>query len=141
MRELPEQILQRIRLGEDGSMEFKEVAFSSGKISGPGRNELADELAAFANGRGGTLVLGIDDETQQIVGIAPDRQGSVERYVSEIVRDSINPPLYPDIDWYEFPDGDGRLRPVLWVEVEHSLFVHRSPRRVRAPRGEIETPA
>ena len=26
---------------------------------------LADELAALANGRGGTLVLGVDDETRQ----------------------------------------------------------------------------
>ena len=59
MRESSEQLLLRIRLGKDGAIEFREAAFSGGKIAEPGRNELADELAAFANARGGVLVLGV----------------------------------------------------------------------------------
>ena len=39
MRELPGKLLQRIRLGEDNSIEFKEVTFAGGQIKGPGRNE------------------------------------------------------------------------------------------------------
>ena len=65
----------------------------------------------------------------------------MERYVSTIVQESIDPPLYPDIGWYELPDSNGRLRPVLRVEVERSLFVHRRSRRLPASRGELETPA
>ena len=59
MRESSEQLLRRIRLGKDGAIEFREAAFSGGKIAEPGRNKLADELAAFANARGGVLVLGV----------------------------------------------------------------------------------
>ena len=142
MREPPERLLMRIRLGKDGTIEFREAAFSGGKIVEPGRNELADELAAFANARGGMLVLGVAGETRQVAGIPPDRQEDVERYVSTIVQESIEPPLYPDIGWYELPDPDGRLRPVLRVEVGRSLFVHRSPggylRRVGSSRRRLE---
>ena len=141
MPESPEQLLQRIRLGEDSSIELKEVTFSGGNVNEPGRTELADELAAFANGRGGSLILGVD-ETRQIAGIPPDRQESLERHVAEVVRDSINPPLYPDIYWYELPDASGRPRPVLRVEVAQSLFVHRSPggylRRVGSSQRRLE---
>ena len=141
MPESPEQLLQRIRLGEDSSIELKEVTFSGECIQEPGRTELADELAAFANGRGGSLILGVD-ETRQIAGIPPDRQESLERHVAEVVRDSINPPLYPDIYWYEFPDASVRPRHVLRAEVAQSLFVHRSPggylRRVGSSQRRLE---
>ncbi len=143
MREPSERLLQRIRLGKDGATECREVVFSRGEIAGPGQDELADELAAFANARGGMLVLGVSGETRQAVGVPEDRQEDVERYVSGIVRDSIEPPLYPDIRWYELPDATGRLQPVLRVEVERSLFVHRSPggylRRVGSSRRRLET--
>ena len=127
MHESPAEHLRKIQRSEDGSIEFKEAVFSGGKIKGPERNELADELAAFANGRGGTLLLGVEDRTREIVGIPRDRQESVERFVSDVVHDSIEPPLYPDIRWCELSDAHGEPRAVLLVEVERSLFVHRSP--------------
>ena len=143
MRESSERLLRRIRLGKDGASEFREVAFSGGKIAVPGRDELADELAAFANARGGVLVLGVAEETRHAVGVPEDRQEDVERYVSEIVQGSVEPPLYPDIIWCELPDATGRLQPVLRVEVERSLFVHRSPggylRRVGSSTRRLET--
>ena len=143
MGESSERLLMRIRSGRDGATECREAVFSDGKVTEPDRIELADELAAFANARGGVLVLGIGGETRQVVGIPPDRQKEMERYVSGIVQDSIDPPLYPDIGWHELPDPDGDLRPVLRVEVERSLFVHRSPggylRRVGSSRRRLGT--
>ena len=141
MRESPEQLRRRIERGEDGSLELKEVVFAGSKIAGPRRNELADELAAFANGGGGAVILGVRDTTREVVGIDPERQVAVERYVSELVRDSIEPALYPEIDWYELPDAGGRGFPVLRVNVERSLFVHRSPggylRRVGSSKRQL----
>ena len=81
MRESTERLLMRIQSGRDSATEFREAAFSDGKVTEPGRDELADELAAFANARGGMLTLGVADETRQVVGIPPDRQEDVERYV------------------------------------------------------------
>ena len=51
-------LLDRIALGEDSSLELKEIRFAGGKVIGPHRDGLADELAGLANARGGTLVLG-----------------------------------------------------------------------------------
>lgn len=61
------ELLRRIRLGEDSALEFKRVEAVPGRISTPSRGETADELAAFANGRGGCLLLGVDDNTRTIM--------------------------------------------------------------------------
>ena len=141
MPESPERLLQRIRLGEDSSIAFKTVTPAADGIQTPEPDELADALAAFANARGGTLVLGVD-ETRQIVGIPPEQQDTLERYVAEIVRDAIDPPLYPDIYWCELPDAGGHPRPVLRVEIPQSLFVHKGPggylRRVGSSQRRLE---
>ncbi len=123
-------------------MELKGVTFSAGSVQEPSRTELADELAAFANGSGGTLILGVD-QAPQIAGIPPDRQASLERHVAEVAQDALDPPLHPDIYWCELPDADGRPRPVLRVQVAQSLFVHRSPggylRRVGSSQRRLES--
>jgi len=53
------ELLEKIRLGEDSFLELKEVRFAGNKIKGPSQNDLADELAAFANSTGGVLLLGV----------------------------------------------------------------------------------
>ena len=121
------QALQsKIRLGEDSFLEYKEVRFSGSKIQGPHRDSLADELASFANSRGGVFVLGVDDRTHEVLGIPVDRLDAVEQFVSGIVQDSITPPLQPVIERIELPDASGRDRPVIRIEVQPSLFVHES---------------
>ena len=64
-----EELLDKIRLGEETFLECKEVHFAGQKVSGPRRDSLADELAAFANGRGGVCLLGVEDGSREIVGI------------------------------------------------------------------------
>ena len=54
MLDAPDQLLRKIRLGEDTFLECKEMVFAGSKIKGPARNDLADELAAFANSQGKT---------------------------------------------------------------------------------------
>ena len=127
MLDSPEALLRIIGLGENVQLELKEVVFAGERIKGPGREQLADELAAFANAQGGVLVLGVDDRTRDIVGIALGRLDAAERYVTGIVDDSIRPPLYPLIERLELPDSEGVPRPVLLIEVSPSLFVHQSP--------------
>ena len=121
------ELLRKIRLGEDSFLEFKEVFLSGGRIKGPGRDQLADELAAFANSTGGVVVLGVSDEPRAVTGIPIEHLDAVERYVSEIASDSITPPLLPLIEKLELPAADGRMRPVVKVEIPWGSFVHQSP--------------
>ena len=121
------ELLDKIRLGEDSLLECKEVRFAGGKIRGPVQNDLADEIAAFANTRGGVLVLGVHDKTREIVGIPVERLNAVEALVRQACEDSIEPPEAPVIERTTLPDVNGTGRPIVRVEVPSSLFVHRSP--------------
>jgi predicted HTH transcriptional regulator len=121
------ELLGKIRLGEDSFLELKEVRFAGAKIRGPEQNDLADELAAFANSHGGVLVLGVRDKSREIVGIAVDRLDDVEALIRQACEDSVKPTLAPLIERLTLPDAGGTEQPVLRVEVPRSLFVHQSP--------------
>lgn len=123
----PEELLKRIRIGEDTTMESKEVRFKGSRVDEPKREELADELAAIANSHDGVLVLGVDDKTKDVVGIPVDRLDTVEHYVFEICNDSITPPVRFHSFRMQLPDITGNIQQVLKIEVPRSLFVHRSP--------------
>ncbi|MDB5816466.1 MAG: putative transcriptional regulator [Rhizobacter sp.] len=119
-------LLEKIRLGEDSFLELKVVRFAGTRVSAPHRDSLADELAAFANGRGGVCVLGVAD-SREVIGIPLDRLDLIESLVRQICLDTINPPLAPIIERLTLADAAGDERPVLKVDVSTSLFVHRSP--------------
>lgn len=121
------ELIDKIRLGEDSLLELKEVRFSGKRVSSPRRDTLADELAAFANTRGGVCVLGTDDKTRKVVGIPVERLDAVEDFVRELCTDSIEPPLAPHIERLLFPGTTGDEVPVIRIEVTPSLFVHQSP--------------
>ena len=127
MFDSPEELLRKIRLGEDTSLELKTIHFRGGRVSDPRRNDLADELAAMANTHDGVVVFGIDDKSREIVGIPVDRLEDVERYVFEICNESIRPPLLFRSFRMELPDSSGSLQAILKVEIPRSLFVHESP--------------
>ena len=142
-------LASRIRLGEDGGLELKEVRFKGRTVGGPKRTELADELAAFANSRGGLCVLGVNDETRRVTGIPLGRLDAVEGLVREVCNDSIKPSLEAGIYRHELPVSSepglkepSNLRPVLVVEIPQSLFVHQSPggyfRRIGSSKRQIE---
>ncbi len=122
-----EELLQKIRLGEDTSLELKTVQFRGDRVSEPKRDELADELAAIANTHDGVIVLGVDDKTRDIDGIPVERIDAAERYVYEICNESIRPPVLFRSFRMELPDSTGVLRPILKVDIPRSLFVHESP--------------
>lgn len=127
MLETRSELLEKIRLGEDTFFELKEVRISGDKIRGPAQDDLADELAAFANSRGGVLLLGIEDATRDILGIPLAKLDAVEALVRQACEDSIKPSLAPIIERMTLPNGDGKEVPIIRVEVTQSLFVHQSP--------------
>ena len=122
------ELLERIRLGESTYLEYKEVRFRVGRVSGPSRNDLADELAAFANSRGGVFVFGVDDETHEVIGVPVGRLDTVVDFVREVCTDSIDPPIENlVVDRLSLPSLSGEDVAVVKVDIPRSLFVHRSP--------------
>ncbi|MBI4584379.1 MAG: putative DNA binding domain-containing protein [Planctomycetes bacterium] len=122
-----DELIQKIRLGEDSLLELKAVRLSGTKVAGPGRDELADELAAFANSKDGVVVLGVDDKKREVEGIPIDKLDGVETFIRDLCNDSIKPPLLASIIRMELPDAAGTMKAILKIDVPKSLFVHKSP--------------
>jgi predicted HTH transcriptional regulator len=122
-----EELLTKVRLGEDATFEMKTVRFSGSRIIGPARDDLADELASFANTAEGVVLLGVDDKTKDITGIPVEKLEMAEAFVRDICNDSIKPPLLARIVRMEMPDSTGQLKPIIRIDVPRSLFVHESP--------------
>lgn len=127
MFDSPEELLQKIRLGEDTSLELKTIRFRGGRVSEPKRDDMADEMAAIANTHDGVLVLGVDDKTREIDGIPVANLEITERFVYEICNESIKPPVLFRAFRIQLPDSAGVAKPVLKIEIPRSLFVHESP--------------
>jgi len=122
-----EELLSRIRLGEDSFLELKEVRVSGSNVRAPARRDLADEIAAMANSSGGFLILGVSDAPREIIGISEGDLNFVERYVAEICNDSVDPPIEVAIALMKIADSAGQMRAVIQVEIPKSLDVHESP--------------
>lgn len=135
------ELTNKIRLGEDSTIEFKSVRCKGDKIVGPKRDDLADELAAMANTADAVCVLGIDDKTRAVEGIPSARLDDVERLIFELCRDSVKPPLTVKIVRLEIPNSSGHDRIVIKVDVPRSIFVHKSPggylQRIGSSRREL----
>lgn len=125
--ELVRELIYQIRLGEDSAYEFKALTIHDSKVSKPHRDSVADELAAFANGNGGILLLGVNDKTREVQGIELAQLDTVELWLTNIASQAIDPPLAIETRLVEIPDQQGNPKPLVWVRVTKSLFVHRSP--------------
>jgi len=85
-------ILQRLKMGEDDHWEFKEIEFVGNRPKSPRRDDLADEIGAFANADGGILLCGVSDEGK-LVGMTQNQATSLSHMLAEIGTDTIAPPL------------------------------------------------
>lgn len=110
-----------MRLGEDSRWEFKEVVFAAGAVKAPRQRDFADELAAFANGRGGFLLCGVTDDGR-VQGMTRVQMDAVERVLVEACSSSVKPPIDAHISRMEAGGG-----PLLVVEVPPGYAQHDSP--------------
>ncbi len=122
-----EELLAKVRLGEDTTLELKEIRFKGDRVADPKRDDLADEIAAIANTRDGVLILGVDDKTREILGVSVEHLEAVERFVYEICNQSIQPPVLFQSVRMELSDVTGTSRAIQKIDVPRSLYVHESP--------------
>ena len=97
------EVRQRLRLGEDSGWEFKRIEFSGDRPTGPRREDLADEMAAFANASGGVLLCGVSDGGR-IQGMSREQMAALDRLLVEVSTDAVDPPLRIDVHHREL-DG------------------------------------
>jgi len=127
---LVKDLLFHIRLGEDSGIEFKVVTYDdSDRPKEPNREKMAHEIAAFANGQGGRLILGVTDRTREVVGIDDDKVAKTEEWVVNISQSGINPPVRLDTRLLQLPNQQGDLKTIICVDVPRSISVHQSAGR------------
>ena len=112
------EIRQRLRLGEDSGWEFKQVEFSGDRPTSPRREDLADEMAAFANANGGALLCGVSDGGR-LQGMSPEQIAALDLLLVEVSTDSVEPSLRINVHHREL---DGQA--FVLVYVPRSDFVH-----------------
>ena len=83
----PDDLDERLNLmrlgGESETVEFKKAS--------PDGDGIAKGVAAFSNGDGGTIIIGIRDSTGEVVGVAGDVAKALDR-LDNIVRNRVSPP-------------------------------------------------
>lgn len=127
MFETTDELLKQIRLGEDSSLELKNLEYKSNQVSGPHRNSMADELAAMANAANGVFVIGVDDKSRSVVGIPEEKLDIVETWIRGICNDLIKPQLFCRIRKIFVVTDDEIEKIIIRIDVPKSLYVHKSP--------------
>jgi len=103
------ELLELIKNGENSGVEFKRDTIDN--------RALGKELVAFANLRGGRLILGVEDDGS-ITGITRDQ---LEEWVMTACRDKIRPELIP---YYEIIRDVEAGKDVAIVQVDRGWAVH-----------------
>jgi len=86
------ELRSRLQLGEDSLWEFKQIEFSGHKPKSPRKEDLADEIGAFANADGGILLCGVTDE-RTVQHMSRQQMAALGKMLSEICTDILEPPV------------------------------------------------
>lgn len=96
----------KLLLGESVNVEYKEAV--------PEKSiKYMKTVVAFANGKGGTLVFGIEDGTMKVVGIDKEELFTTMDAITNAILDSCEPMIVPNIYVRNIED-----KYVLFVEIE-----------------------
>ena len=117
-----EAIALQLQLGEDSRWEFKQIEFAGSRPRRPSREDLADEIAAFANANGGVLLCSVTDEGE-VQGMSREQIVELDSLLVEVSSDSIRPSVRIRTYHKRFPDG----RRLLLVDVPEGDSQHDSP--------------
>ena len=115
------EIRLQLSLGEDSRWEFKQIEFAGSHPKNPRRDDLADEIAAFANAEGGMLLCGVTD-AGEVPGMSREQIVELDSVVVEVSSDAIKPALRIRTH-HRLLDG----KRLLLVEVPAGESLHESP--------------
>lgn len=81
-----EELREIIACGETSTVQFK-LKFSTAK-------QVAEEMVAFANSKGGMMVFGVEDKTGLIIGLSYSEIQKLSNEVSTAANDQVRPVIY-----------------------------------------------
>jgi len=81
-----DELREIIACGETSTVQFK-LKFSTAK-------QVAEEMVAFANSKGGIMVFGVEDKTGQIIGLSYSEIQKLSNEVSTVANDQVRPVIY-----------------------------------------------
>ena len=82
--------IEEILAGESKNVEFK--------VQRPDKSmKYMKTVVAFANGKGGRIIFGIDDKTREVVGIPDDKVFREIDAITNAISDSCEPTIIPDV--------------------------------------------
>ncbi len=118
-----EDIQRQLSIAEDSHWEFKQIKFSDNNSpKSPSRDDLADEIAAFANGKGGVLLCSVSDDGK-VQSMSREQIVKLDFLLVEVATDSIKPPVR--INTYHIKLSTDEL--ILLVEIPKGDSQHDSP--------------
>ncbi len=117
-----EEMLKGVNL-EDYEVEFKGIIKEGPSNDCSGREEIKwlKVIAAFANTFGGTLYVGVEDKTHQVVALSHEECDKIALMVQRLIAIHIEPPVKYKIDKLVVPDTNP-TRYVLAIKVEKSKY-------------------
>ena len=115
------EIKRQLQLGEDSNWEFKTIEFSGSRAKSPSRDDLADEIAAFANAEGGILLCSVTDDGN-LRCMTKEQIIALDSLFVELSTDTIKPPVR--IRTHHRWISDKRL---ILVEIPKGATQHDSP--------------
>ena len=81
-----QELIQICSLGETTTVQFKQE-FTSQK-------QIAEEMIAFANSRGGIIVFGAEDKTGKLIGLSYEQVQKISRELGNTANEHIRPTIY-----------------------------------------------
>lgn len=81
-----QELVELCSLGENTTVQFK-LEFTTPK-------QIAEELVAFANTRGGTIVFGAEDKTGRMAGLTYEQLQYTSRELGNTANDHVRPTIY-----------------------------------------------
>lgn len=97
--------IEEILAGESKNIEFK--------VQRPDKSiKYMKTVVAFANGKGGQIVFGIDDKTREVVGVPEDKVFQEIDAITNAISDSCEPTIIPDVYLQNIND-----KPVIVAEI------------------------
>ena len=100
------ELLSIIKCGETSQIQFKET-FTS-------QRQMAEEFAAFANSKGGTIIIGVKDKTGEIIGLTYEEIQTASREIGNAAQEHVRPTIYLQTE--TFPINDNRALLVIRIE-------------------------